>query len=151
MSNDHAVAAAIIRLMQGVLYRESDEDTWITLERLGGGVRDHFATIGSYAFVAGMGRVVQDVPPFMLCEGQPARPRCVNVVALKRNNFPEDVRNALSEAHRLIYRARVGLEHAREILRADSNLVPQVQHLFEFIEHQQCGKFGRARQARRAA
>ena len=46
MSSDHGVAAAIIRLMQGVVYRESDEDTWITLERLGGGVRDHFATIG---------------------------------------------------------------------------------------------------------
>ena len=46
MSNDHGVAAAIIRLMQGVVYRESDEDTWITLERLGGGVRDHFTTIG---------------------------------------------------------------------------------------------------------
>jgi hypothetical protein len=46
MSNEHAVASAIIRLMQGVIYRESDEDTWITLERLGGGVRDHFATIG---------------------------------------------------------------------------------------------------------
>ncbi|MEB3062156.1 MULTISPECIES: DUF4194 domain-containing protein [Mycolicibacter] len=46
MSNEHAVASAIIRLMQGVVYRESDEDTWVTLERLGAGVRDHFATIG---------------------------------------------------------------------------------------------------------
>jgi hypothetical protein len=46
MSNEHAVASAIIRLMQGVVYRESDEDTWITLERLGAGVRDHFAAIG---------------------------------------------------------------------------------------------------------
>lgn len=46
MTNDNAVAAAIIKLMQGVVYRESDEDTWITLERLGGGVRDHFAAIG---------------------------------------------------------------------------------------------------------
>jgi hypothetical protein len=46
MSNEHAVAAAIIRLMQGVIYRESDEDTWLTLERLGAGVRDHFAAIG---------------------------------------------------------------------------------------------------------
>jgi len=46
MSNGHAVASAIIRLMQGVVYRESDEDTWITLERLGAGVRDHFAAIG---------------------------------------------------------------------------------------------------------
>jgi hypothetical protein len=46
MSNEHAIASAIIRLMQGVVYRESDEDTWLTLERLGAGVRDHFATIG---------------------------------------------------------------------------------------------------------
>jgi hypothetical protein len=46
MSNEHAVASAIIRLMQGVVYRESDEDTWMTLERLGAGVRDHFAAIG---------------------------------------------------------------------------------------------------------
>lgn len=46
MSNEHSVASAIIRLMQGVVYRESDEDTWLTLERLGAGVRDHFTTIG---------------------------------------------------------------------------------------------------------
>ncbi|CCK62957.1 DUF4194 domain-containing protein [Mycobacterium canetti] len=46
MSNEHAIASAIIRLMQGVVYRESDEDTWLTLERSGAGVRDHFGTIG---------------------------------------------------------------------------------------------------------
>jgi hypothetical protein len=46
MSNEHAIASAIIRLMQGVVYRDSDEDTWLTLERLGASVRDHFATIG---------------------------------------------------------------------------------------------------------
>jgi len=46
MSNDHATASASIRLMQGVVYRDSDEGTWLTLERLGAGVRDHFATIG---------------------------------------------------------------------------------------------------------
>lgn len=46
MSDERAVASAIIRLMQGVIYREIDEDTWRTLERAGAGVRDHFATIG---------------------------------------------------------------------------------------------------------
>ena len=46
MSGDQAVSAAIIRLMQGVVYRESDEDTWITLSRSGAGVRDHFTMIG---------------------------------------------------------------------------------------------------------
>jgi hypothetical protein len=46
MSDAHAVGSAIIRLMQGVVYRELDEDTWLTLERSAAGVRDHFATIG---------------------------------------------------------------------------------------------------------
>lgn len=76
MSDEHAVASAIIRLMQGVIYRESDEDTWTTLERSGAGVRDHFATIGvdvvvdqdeGYAFL----RTRPDV------EGEEALPRLV--------------------------------------------------------------------------
>lgn len=46
MSDEHATGSAIIRLMQGVVYRESDEDTWLTLERHGADVRDHFAAIG---------------------------------------------------------------------------------------------------------
>jgi hypothetical protein len=46
MNDDRAVASAIIRLMQGVVYRDSDEDTWLTVEHAGSGVRDHFATIG---------------------------------------------------------------------------------------------------------
>lgn len=46
MMDEQAIAGAIIRLMQGVVYRDSDENTWLTLERAGAGVRDHFATIG---------------------------------------------------------------------------------------------------------
>ncbi|MEO6204243.1 MAG: DUF4194 domain-containing protein [Mycobacteriales bacterium] len=46
MSDERMIASAIIKLMQGVVYSESDEDTWLTLERSGAGVRDHFATIG---------------------------------------------------------------------------------------------------------
>ena len=110
----------------------------------------HYVTIGSYAFVGGMSRVLQDVPPFMLCEGQPARPRCVNMVALKRNDFPSDVMRALSDAHRLVYRARVGLDHAREIMRSEGKLVPQVTQLLDFIDQQQQGRFGRSQQRRAA-
>ena len=76
MSDEHAIASAIIRLMQGVVYREADEDTWLTLERAGAGVRDHFATIGvdvvidddeGYAYL----RTRPDV------EGEDALPRLV--------------------------------------------------------------------------
>ncbi|WP_202619107.1 DUF4194 domain-containing protein [Ornithinimicrobium cavernae] len=43
---EHAVATAIIRLMRGVVYRETDEDTWSLLERHGAPVRDHFTSVG---------------------------------------------------------------------------------------------------------
>ncbi len=111
----------------------------------------HYATIGSYSFIASLSRVLHDVPPFMLCEGMPARPRCINVVALKRNNFSADAIHCLAEAHRLIYRAKVGLDHAREILRGNDQLVPQVNELLNFVQGQQEGKHGRSMERRRAA
>ncbi len=111
----------------------------------------HYTTIGSYSFVAGLSRVLHDVPPFMLCEGMPARPRCINVVALKRNDFSAAAIHCLAEAHRLIYRAKVGLDHAREILRSNDQLVPQVNELLSFIQNSQEGKHGRSLDRRRAA
>lgn len=111
----------------------------------------HYTTIGSYAFVAGMSRVLHDVPPFMLVEGSPTRPRCINVVALKRNNFSAESIQCLAEAHRLLYRAKVGLDHARELLRANGHMVPQVTELLSFIQSQQEGRHGRGRERRRAA
>jgi len=46
MRDEHATASAIIRLMQGVVYRESDEATWQALDTFGPVIRDHFAVIG---------------------------------------------------------------------------------------------------------
>jgi len=46
MSDQHATATAIIRLMQGVVYREIDEETWTALDRYASAVRDHFSVIG---------------------------------------------------------------------------------------------------------
>jgi len=111
----------------------------------------HYATIGSYAFVAGLSRVLHDIPPFMLAEGCPARPRCINVVALKRNNFTNDTIHCLAEAHRLLFRMKVGLDQSREILRSHDQLVPEVQLLLEFLEVSHSGKHGRAQDRRKAA
>ena len=44
--NEYEIGSAIIKLMQGVVYRETDEDTWLTLQRASAPVRDHFAAIG---------------------------------------------------------------------------------------------------------
>jgi len=111
----------------------------------------HFCTLGSYSFVGGLSRVLHDVPPFMLCDGNPARPRCVNYVALERNGFTTEQVDALGEAYRLLYRARVGVSTAREMLRSSSHLLPAVQELLGFLDQQTTGRHGRGRDLRRAA
>jgi UDP-N-acetylglucosamine acyltransferase len=119
---------------------------------ISGGCGIHqFVTIGSYSFVSALSRALHDVPPFMLVEGIPARPRCINIVALKRNNFSPDRIEPLAAAHRLLYRSKVGLAHAREFLTANGQLTDDVRELLAFIEGQQVGKHGRGREVRRAA
>ena len=119
---------------------------------ISGSVAVHqYTTVGSFSFVAGLSGVRHDVPPYMLVEGVPARPRCINVVALKRNDFSPETIDALAEAHRLLFRAKVGLPGAREILRSKSLLVPHVNHLLGFLDNQQEGRHGRGRDRRKAA
>jgi len=117
----------------------------------GGAAVHHFATIGAYSFISGLSRVLHDAPPYMLVDGHPTRPRCINVVALKRNNFEPQIIEALAQAHRLLYRAKVGIDQAREILRNNGNLVPAVNHLLSFVQDQQEGRHGRARERIRNA
>jgi UDP-N-acetylglucosamine acyltransferase len=119
---------------------------------ISGGVAVHqFVTIGGFCFVSALSRALHDVPPFMLVEGIPARPRCINIVALKRNDFSPERVEPIAAAHRLLYRSKVGLAHAREILRSNNQLSADVEHLLSFIEGQHVGKHGRGREVRRAA
>lgn len=111
----------------------------------------HFASIGSFAFVGAMSRVLHDVPPFMLCEGQPCKPRCVNMVGLKRNSFPQDDIKVLTTAYKLLYRSKVGVEQAKEILLQSGPVRPVLRELFDFLDHASGGRHGRGRDRRRAA
>ena len=117
----------------------------------GGVLVNHFSSIGSFSFTGALSRVLHDVPPYMLAEGNPSRARCINIVALKRNNFSPETITALSEAHRLLFRSKVGLDTARELLRASDMLLPAVNHLLGFLQHQHEGRYGRGRDRRRAA
>jgi UDP-N-acetylglucosamine acyltransferase len=117
---------------------------------LSGGVGvHHFASVGKFAFIGALSLVAQDIAPFMLAAGNPARPTCVNLVALKRRNFPAHVIRALNDAHRLLYRSRVGLANAREILDKDGLLCNEVQYVLDFIQSSAEGRHGRGRDRRR--
>jgi len=114
---------------------------------ISGGVGLHqFVTIGAFSYIGGLSRIYHDVPPYMLVEGNPSKVRCINVVGLKRHGLSAEAISSLHEAHRLIYRARMSVRQAAEILEANGQLGTEVRRLLEFIADQQLGKHGRSRE-----
>lgn len=116
----------------------------------GGVAVHHFASIGQLSFVGGLSRVLQDVPPFMIADGNPARPRAANVVGLKRHDYPKEDIEVLSRAYKLLYRSRVGIETARGELFGGGPIRPVLKHLFDSIDHTVGGRNGRGRDRRRS-
>ena len=111
----------------------------------------HYVTVGSYIFLGGSSRALQDVPPFMLTDGNPARPRCINIVGLKRNSFQKETINAVNECFRLLYRSRVGLENAIEILTNKNMMLPEIEYCLDFVRTSQGGRHGRGREGGKKA
>lgn len=73
--------------------------------------------IGAHAFVGGMTKLVRDVPPFFLAEGNPAQVYGLNSVGLRRRGFAADVMTELKDAYKIIYRSDRNLRQAIEALR----------------------------------
>lgn len=66
----------------------------------------HFATIGELSLIGSMSGVRFDVPPFMIAEGNPAEPRNVNQIGMRRDGFSEEDIEAVRSAFRSLYHSR---------------------------------------------
>ena len=101
-----------------------------------------FVRIGRYAMVGGKSKIVQDVLPFFITDGNPPRVRGLNSVGLRRAGFSNIERRALKQAYHLLLRQGLALEDALAQLEQleDAN----VQHLVSFIRGSERG-FARAR------
>ncbi|UCH36171.1 MAG: acyl-ACP--UDP-N-acetylglucosamine O-acyltransferase [Armatimonadota bacterium] len=102
-----------------------------------------FTRIGKLAMVAGYSRVVQDVPPFMIAEGSPARVRGLNVVGLRRAGVDADARNLLKSAYRILYRSGLNLSQALDHIAEELEETPELQYLVDFLNQLKFGYVGR--------
>ena len=76
-----------------------------------------FCRIGDHGFTGGCSKIVQDIPPFMIADGNPARVRAINVVGMQRRGFDEEAVRAAKRAHRKLYRA--GLTNSAAVAELD--------------------------------
>jgi UDP-N-acetylglucosamine acyltransferase len=93
-----------------------------------------FVRIGYLAMVSGASRVVKDIPPFMVAEGNPTRIRGLNVVGMRRLGLTTQVRGELRRAYRLLYRAGVNTSQALDGMRQEGLTSHEVQRLITFVE-----------------
>jgi UDP-N-acetylglucosamine acyltransferase len=98
-----------------------------------------FCRIGRMAMLGGYSKVVQDIPPFMIADGNPAATRTVNKVGLTRNGVAEETQSALRQAYKIIFRDGLTLANAILAMEKDIAALPEVKELIEFARSSERG------------
>jgi len=98
-----------------------------------------FCRIGKMSIIGGCSKVVQDVPPFMMADGNPAETRTINKVGLERNNVSATAQSALKHAYKILFREGLTVSNALTRIESELPSLPEIQHLIEFIRQSERG------------
>ena len=96
---------------------------WVTVGGLTG--IHQFVKIGAHAMLGFASAVTQDVPPFVLLNGNPAQARGYNLVGLRRRGFSAERLGAVKQMHKMLYRQGLTLEAARAAIADLLQSVPE--------------------------
>jgi len=96
---------------------------WVTVGGLTG--IHQFVSVGAHAMIGFASAVSQDVPPFMLVDGNPLAVRGFNVVGLRRRGFTPSRVAAVKQMHKLLYRQGLTLEQSRSGIEALASEMPE--------------------------
>jgi UDP-N-acetylglucosamine acyltransferase len=107
---------------------------------LGGYVAVHqFCRIGKFSMIGGCSKIVQDVPPFMIVDGNPGETRALNKIGLQRHGISEEAQSALKHAYKILFREELSATNALAKIEAEVPLLPEVRHLVQFIRASERG------------
>ncbi len=98
-----------------------------------------FCRIGRMAIIGGCSKVVQDVPPYMMADGNPAVCRGVNQVGLERNGVAEEARRALREAYKIVFRGGLTVSNALDKVSAEVPRSIELEHFIDFCRKSERG------------
>mgnify|MGYP001024452092 FL=1 len=107
---------------------------------LGGGVLVHqFTKIGAHAFIGGGFRVVQDVPPFILCAEDPLKFQGVNHIGLKRKGFSIEDRSLIKKIYQIYFRSKSNRSDA--LLKIENDINPSIykDQILQFLRSSERG------------
>ncbi|MFA6914845.1 MAG: acyl-ACP--UDP-N-acetylglucosamine O-acyltransferase [Parachlamydiales bacterium] len=97
------------------------------------GIHQH-VRIGRHAMIGGMSRITHDIPPYLIGAGIPFKFGGINLVGLKRHNFPIETRQLLSDAFHLLYRSDMKFQEALEYIKNNMEQTPEIVHFYTFCK-----------------
>ncbi|MEI6563638.1 MAG: acyl-ACP--UDP-N-acetylglucosamine O-acyltransferase [bacterium] len=98
-----------------------------------------FTRIGAFAMIGGMAKITQDVPPYMLVDGNPSGVHGINSIKLQRLNVPAETIAIIKKAFKILYRDGLSTRQAMERIRAELTMSPEIERLVRFIETSERG------------
>jgi UDP-N-acetylglucosamine acyltransferase len=98
-----------------------------------------FCRIGKFSITGGCSKIVQDVPPFMIVDGNPAETRAINKIGLERNGVSDEAQTALRQAYKIFFRDELSVPNALAQIESEVPPLPEIKHLVEFIRASQRG------------
>ena len=97
-----------------------------------------FVRLGPHSMTAMCALLFADLPPFVMCQGQPAEARSMNFEGLRRRGFSPERIAAVKGMHKALYRTGLTLEDAKlriaELTEQYPEAVPDVQMMLSFLE-----------------
>ncbi len=106
---------------------------------LGGFALVHqFCALGAHSFLGATALVLKDVPPFVMADGNSARPRGINSEGLRRRGFSTDDITTIRNAYKALYRSGLRLQEALAVLDGESDS-PYVALMAAFVRRSQRG------------
>ncbi len=105
----------------------------------GFGAVHQFVRIGALAIVGGCSKVVQDIPPYMMVDGHPARAYGLNSVGLERANIPNDERSSLKKAFKILFKSDLIVKSAIKKIETELPKSPCITTLLEFLRKSERG------------
>ncbi|MAR15234.1 MAG: acyl-[acyl-carrier-protein]--UDP-N-acetylglucosamine O-acyltransferase [Candidatus Marinimicrobia bacterium] len=93
-----------------------------------------FCKIGMHSFIGGGLRVVQDVPPYIIANGEPLKFSGINILGLRRRKFSSTQRENIKKAYKLIYNSNYNISQATEKIQNTFNIDDSIKDILDFIK-----------------
>jgi UDP-N-acetylglucosamine acyltransferase len=98
-----------------------------------------FCRIGKFAMIGGCSKVVQDVPPYMIADGNPAETRTINKVGMERHGVTDKAQTAIKKAYKILFREGLSIPNALKKIEEEIKPSPELAHLLQFVRASERG------------